>query len=288
MTKERLVTKQDIYNSYVTRATYAALAVSITLSFVKFLNYFVTGSVAIQASAIDSLMDIGVSFANFIAIKLTQRKPNSLFPFGYDKIASLIAFGQVILVACMAFYLLVECAEKLTQPEHIEHFGFGVIVIGFALFLNTILVWYQSKVVKKTGSLVIKADMFHYKTDFFTNFAILAGLFFVWAFNIHWLDPLIGSISGIYLLVSIFDLFKTSLGSLLDTSDRKLAKSVHQHLEKNGIIIAPENIAVIFTGTKHKVEINCDKLSIDNTEKINKLLDGYISNSIVEVKVVSQ
>jgi divalent metal cation (Fe/Co/Zn/Cd) transporter len=81
------------------RATYFAMIVSSILCITKFLNYFITNSVAIQASALDSLLDITVSFANFITIRFTQKKSNAKFPYGYDKIASLVAFLQVILVS---------------------------------------------------------------------------------------------------------------------------------------------------------------------------------------------
>ena len=223
-------------NRSILKATYFAMSVSFILALVKFLNYYITGSTAIHGSALDSLLDIGVSFANFLAIKITQRRANESFPYGYDKIASLIAFLQVIFVAFLAFFLFEECFEKLINNDsHVHAFGYGVIVILFAMLLNTVLVWYQSRVVKLTGSLVIRADMVHYKTDFFTNFAILVGLFAVKYLEVQWLDPIVGMISGIYLLFAIYQLGATSLSSLLDVNNKELKKDVIKFLQSHDI-----------------------------------------------------
>ncbi len=272
-------------NKIVLKATYFALAVSIVLSISKFLNYFLTGSVAIQASALDSLLDMAVSLANFAAIKMTQKKPNSRFPYGYDKLAALIAFLQVILVGFLAIYLLKECFEKLQGNNTIHDFGYGVAIICFALFLNTLLVIYQSMVIKKTGSLVIKADMLHYKTDFFTNFAILVGLICVEKLGVYWLDPLVGMLSGAYLLTAVYSLCKTSLASLLDMGNKEKSSDICAYLNKNGVNIEKENLLFLFTGTKNKICVILDKKLIEKIDSINALSVNHIKNCVIEFKI---
>lgn len=273
-------------NQLTKNATYFALCVSIVLSTVKFANYFLTGSLAIQASALDSLSDIAVSFANFVAIKLMQRKSSSLFPNGYDKIAAVVALCQIILVAFLASFLLHECFEKLTNPTPVEEFGYGVLVITLALILTTALVLYQRMVVKKTGSIVIKADMIHYKTDFFTNFAILAGLFCMWAFDVCWLDPLIGILSAIYLLSAVVSLLKTSVASLLDMGSPKLAENISAILKDHKINIKSQDIAIFFTGTKNKIRIKVHKEDVEMVQQIRNVLIKQFHNALVEVVLV--
>jgi len=274
--------QKEKHDKLVTRATYAAMSVAVVLSIVKFLNYQLTGSVAIHGSALDSLLDICVSVANYIAIKAVQRKPNRKFPYGYDKIAPLAALLQAILVAFLAGYLLLECWHKLQGNHELHKFGYGVAIIIFSLVLNTLLVMYQTMVVKKTGSLVIKADMFHYKTDFFTNLAILLGLVFVHFFDIHWLDPLVGALSAVYLISGVFGLAKSSISALLDVNDTKRAQHIIKYLNDNGFNFDNDTLYCIFSGTEMKVLLTLDSSNINesNIKKLNKLLSKKYSFDI--------
>lgn len=272
-------------NKKILKATYFAIAVSIILSSVKFLNYFITGSVAIQASALDSLMDIAVSLANFITIKITQKKATRLFVNGFDKIAALVALFQVILIGLLSVYLIMECLEKFNQNVPLEKFGYGIMIIIFALFLNTLLVAYQSKVIKQTGSLVIKADMLHYKTDFFTNLTILVGFIFGHFMRIYWLDPLLGLIASVYLLFAVGSLLKTSIFSILDVNDKEKSLMIFNYLNKNQINISQEDVSVLFTGTKTKICLNLNQNELEhiNIEDIKTMLQNYMKNSIITI-----
>lgn len=274
---------ESISNRSIIKATYFALVVSTILCIIKFLNYAITNSVAIHASALDSLLDITVSFANFITIKLTQRKSNAKFPYGYDKIASLVAFLQVILVSALAFHLFFECLEKLQNKNELHDIGYGIFILIFSLILNTGLVLYQSNVVKKTGSLIIKADMLHYKTDFLTNIAILVGLLFVKAFEIYWLDPLVGLVAAIYLFYAVFALAKTSLNSLLDTNDIEQSNNIIFHLNDNNIDTKNINVIFCFTGTKSKISIKVQSLDEELVNKIKTTIYTKFNNCIVEI-----
>lgn len=284
---KNIANEAKLNNKLILKTTYFAMTVSIILSITKFLNYFITGSVAIQASALDSLLDIAVSFANFIAIKITQRKANELFPRGYDKIAALVALLQIILVGFLAFYLIEECIEKIYNPCEIHGFGYGIAIIAFALVLNTFLVLFQTKVVRQTGSLVIKADMLHYKTDFFTNLSIILGLTFAHFFNITWLDPVVGLISAIYLFFALGSLFKTTTFCLLDINDKKESRLIAEHLNKHDIKIEKKDVYILFTGTKKKVHLSIDKqmLNTVDLEEVKGLVQVLVKNSTIEFNI---
>lgn len=261
---------KDLKSQKVLNATYLALTVSIILSILKFGNYFLTNSVAIESSALDSLMDVGVSFANFLAIKLTLRKTSSKFPKGLDKISALVAVFQVVLVSVLSFHLIHECYEKLFHLHPLEDLGNSYIIILIALLLNTILVAYQSKVVKETNSMIIKADMLHYKTDFLTNISIIIGLFFMNNFGIYWLDPVIGFVASFYLLFSVVFLLRDSIFTLLDGNDVSEQECVFQFLKKNNFEVELSDIYVSFSGIKNFCEIKVKQ----NDEKMKKMLEA--------------
>jgi ferrous-iron efflux pump FieF len=267
-------------NKKIKKAAYFALGTATILAILKFVNFFLTGSLAIQASALDSLMDVGVSMANFFVIRLTQRARSKSFPFGFDKAAALIAFLQVLLVGSLSAYLVSECYEKFFSPSIIPpNSYFGMIIIFFAFLMTTALVLYQRIVVKETGSLIIKADMLHYKTDLFANVGLLVGLGCMWFFGFGWLDPLIGGLASLYVLFATISLGWDALSSLLDMNNLKLVDKVHNVLISNKIDLEKKDIHVLFSGTRTRVNINicldkvlegmCDIPKIKNLLKEN-------------------
>ena len=251
------VSSAESNNVMIRKATLYALLVSGFLCVLKFANCFVSGSLAIQASALDSLMDIGVSLANYFVMRLTQRVKNSYFPYGYDKIAALIAFLQVLLIGSLSGWVIKECFDKFANSSSdVPNSLAGSLIIIFSLFTTLFLVRYQSKVIKKTGSLIVKADMLHYKTDLFTNFGILIGCMFIWLLGFNWLDPLIGCFASVFVLFSTVSLGWDSISSLLDMNNLKLVDKVHLALFEKGYKFEKKDIAVSFSGTKTKIHLN--------------------------------
>ena len=64
------------------KATVVSTATALLLVFVKLIIGVLSGSVAVLASAIDSILDMLVSLFNYFAIKKAEEKPNKEFPYG--------------------------------------------------------------------------------------------------------------------------------------------------------------------------------------------------------------
>ena len=64
------------------RATVVASTVATILTIVKFSIGVASGSVAVLASAIDSLLDTLISIFNFFAIKKSEEKATEDFQYG--------------------------------------------------------------------------------------------------------------------------------------------------------------------------------------------------------------
>jgi len=62
------------------------------------------------------------------------------------------------------------------------------------------LVVYLRKVYKKTGSLILKADSLHYKSDLYTNAWIILSLIIIKIFNVPIIDPIISILIALYII----------------------------------------------------------------------------------------
>ncbi len=217
-------------------ATYASVFVAGVLILLKFFAWWVTHSVSLQASLIDSLLDGFASFINMIAVHLALKPPDAEHRFGHGKIESLAALGQSLFIGGSAIWLLYEARERFASHQPAESTGLGIAVMGVAILITLALITYQQYVVKKTQSPAIAADMLHYKSDFFINSAVILSLLSASFFHIESLDPLCGLLIGLYILWTAGRIsaqaFNILIDRELDDKDReKILTIIKSHPE---------------------------------------------------------
>ena len=90
----------------VRRATYAAVVVAAFLVLGKSFAWYITGSLSIQASLVDSLLDTGASLINFIAVRHALKPADAEHRFGHGKAEALASLGQSLLIALSSLWLM--------------------------------------------------------------------------------------------------------------------------------------------------------------------------------------
>ncbi len=200
------------------RAPLVATALSLVLAIIKLVVAIVSGSVALLASAVDSIMDMFVSVFNFLAIRLSDRSPDEKFPFGYGKIEALAAFFEGLVVTASGLYILYEGVMKFIKNEPVERVGASIAVMIISIVIVFILVSFLSYVYKKSGNLVIKSDLLHYKTDLLSNSAVLLSLGIIYFTDWYFIDGVFGIAIGVYIVKEAFELIEEGAYVLLDIS----------------------------------------------------------------------
>ena len=216
-------------------APLVATSLSLLLAVVKLTVGIMSGSVALLASAMDSIMDMFVSIFNFLALKISDKKPTDEFSYGYGKVEAIVATLEGLLVLGSGLYIIYEAINKYFSKEIVTHVDLSIYVMIFSLLIVFIIVSFLSYVVQKSNNLVIKGDLLHYKTDLFSNTAVLVSLVIIYFTKWYWIDVVFGLAIGIYIAKESFELIKEGIEVLLDTS-----------LEKEEV----EKIKFIITTTK--------------------------------------
>ncbi len=199
-------------------APLVATSLSFVLAVVKLVVGIMSGSVALLASAMDSIMDMFVSIFNYLALKISDKKPTDEFSYGYGKIEAIVASLEGLLVFGSGLFILYEGIKKFITKESVTHLSLSIGTMIFSLFIVSIIVYFLSYVVKTTNNLVIKGDLLHYKTDLFSNSAVLLSLGIIYFTNYYWIDALFGVIIGIYIIKESIELIKEGVEVLLDVS----------------------------------------------------------------------
>lgn len=200
------------------RAGRVAAGVALGLAVGKLVAGQLGHSVAVTASAVDSLMDVFASSANALAIHLAHAGPDREHPFGHAKIEALAIAAQGLLIGGSGVYLLVEGVRRVVTPEPLRLASVTIGTMLAATLVTTALVLYLGRVGKRTGSTAVLADALHYRTDIGANVAVLAGIAIAYATEIERIDGLLSIGVAAYVLVSAGGLLRTGVRELLDAA----------------------------------------------------------------------
>ena len=205
------------------------LVVAALLVVVKLAGWLVTGSMALLASAVDSLVDTGASIVTLWGVRYAQRPPDREHRFGHGKGEAVAAFTQASFLAGAAFVLAFQSVERLVFPVPLAALDIGFWLIGGSLAVACGLVAMQSWVVRKTGSTAIAADRAHYLTDVGLNAAVLCALAVTKFTGWSRADPAFASVISGYMLWSAYAIAREALEQLLDrelpSEDRRRIKA---------------------------------------------------------------
>ncbi|KAE9539305.1 cation diffusion facilitator family transporter [Ursidibacter maritimus] len=203
------------YAQQVKRAAMLAIVVASILILIKAFAWWKTGSMAILAAMTDSLVDLFASITNILVLRFALQPADDNHTFGHGKAESLAALVQSAFITGSAAFLLLQGIQRLTEPQFVQSSELGVVISLISIALTAMLVLYQRKVVKETGSPAIQADSLHYQTDLYMN----AAIFFSMLLNINgfiYADAIFAIGIALYILYNAGVMLWEAMQSLLD------------------------------------------------------------------------
>jgi len=198
------------------KATVVSSTVATVLLIVKLAIGIASGSVAVLASAIDSLLDMAISLFNFFAIKKSEEHPNEFYQYGKGKIQAIAAVIEGTVITVSGLYIIYVAMEKLIAGSGTSLLTPSLLAMLFSIIVTYLLVQYLMKIAKETDSIVIKADALHYKTDLWSNAAVLLSLALVYFTGLDSIDALFGLGIGVYIIYSAYGIIVEGIEILLD------------------------------------------------------------------------
>lgn len=198
-----------------TAAAAAAIGVAVLLIAIKAYAYWLTGSVAMLGSLIDSALDLAASAVNMLAIRHAITPADEEHRFGHGKAESIAGLAQAALIAGSAVFLALEAGTRLLHPVPLSNDVTGLVVMGVAIVLTLGLVLFQRFVIRRTASVAIAADHLHYAGDIAMNLGVLLALGLS-AFGVVWADPLIGLCIAGLIGFGAYTILRASFDQLMD------------------------------------------------------------------------
>ena len=216
------------------KATVVSSSVAALLTLIKLAIGIASGSVAVLASAIDSVLDMFVSIFNYFAISNSEKPADKIFNYGRGKIEALASVIEGTIITISGLFLLYQAVKKAINNEASQYLEISIYVMVISLIITILLVLYLSYIAKKTNSMVIKADALHYKTDVFSNGAVLISLLLVTFTGYELIDVIVGGGIALYIIYSAYSLIHKGILVLLDRAvDEELVSKIEEIIKQN-------------------------------------------------------
>jgi ferrous-iron efflux pump FieF len=181
------------------RAALASVSFALVLVAAKGWAAIGTDSAAMLGSLADTALDLVASVTTLIGVRIAALPADRNHRFGHGKAEALAAMAQVTLIAVSAIGIGWRSVERLIAGAETSDMELGITVSLLAMAGTLALLAYQRSVIARTGSVAIRTDSLHYRSDLALNLAVIAALLLDQAAGIAGADAVFGLAIALWL-----------------------------------------------------------------------------------------
>ena len=202
--------------SSAARLAAGSVAVAVAVLALKAMAWWVTGSVALYADALESIVNVAAALAALVAVRLSALPADANHPYGHSKAEYFSAVLEGALIIVAALLILHEAWGAFQAPRAPEQAGIGLAVAAVASGINAAWALFLGRRGKALRSPALMADARHLWADVVTSAGVLVGVGLVTLTGLLWLDPLLAALTAVNIIFSGWRLLRESVGGLMD------------------------------------------------------------------------
>lgn len=195
------------------KAFKTGISINIIFIITELLFGFFSNSMALIADAGHNMSDVLALVFSWIAIKLSQRKPNVKFTYGFRRSTILIAMLNTILLLVAVVIMIFETIKRINKPQEINAHSV-IIVAAVGIAVNAFTAWLFSKDNKH--DLNIRSAFIHFVADALVSFGVVVGGIIILFTGIQWIDSVVSFAISAVILYGVYTLFINSINLALD------------------------------------------------------------------------
>jgi ferrous-iron efflux pump FieF len=199
-----------------TRAAFASVTLASVLLVAKAWAAYQTDSTAMLGSPADTGLDVIASLTTLMGVRIAAQPADLDHRFGHGKAEALVSLAQVALISVSAVGILWRAIDRLIHRAETEAMGTGIAVSVLAIVLTFVLLWYQRQVIARTGSVAIKTDNVHYKSDLMLNGSVIVALVLDQALHVSGADAVFGIAIALWLAWGAWRASSEAVHQLMD------------------------------------------------------------------------
>jgi ferrous-iron efflux pump FieF len=270
-----------------------SVVVAVFLIALKTTSGWMTGSISVWASLLDSVLDLFASTLNFVAVRASSRPADEDHAYGHGKAESLTSLFQALVIGASGIFIIWEAVHRITEPHQTrsELLGAGSMII--AIVASAWLVRRLRRAARETESPALSSDALHYMADIYISAGVLVALLLTALTNWKLADPLISLAIALYILKSAIGLAHESINVLMDRRlpvevDDKVAEIVARY--KNEGVHGFHDLCTRRSGSQRFIDLHLEvdrnkrfEEAHDLTVKVIRAIEAEIPRSKVHV-----
>lgn len=180
---------------------------------VEFGAGFYFDSLALLSDAGHNLSDVVSLILALLAFRLAKVRANAKYTYGYKKSTVLVSLLNAVILLIAVGGILVESFDKLKNPQEVPGgaiawvAGVGVLINAFTAFLF---------LKDKDKDLNVKGAYLHMAADALVSVGVLVAGLVIRQTGWYIIDPIIGIVVAIIILISTWNLLHDSIRLSLD------------------------------------------------------------------------
>ncbi len=171
------------------------------------------GSLGLLSDAGHNLGDVFSLVLALVAFRLAMTHANSKYTYGYRKGSVLISLLNAIILLVAVGAILVESIHKFTNPEPIDG-GAIAWTAGVGIVVNGLTAWLLMKHQK--NDINTRGAFLHMAADTLVSVGVVISGIVISLTGWYFIDPIIGIVVAIVILVGTWDLLSESLRMSMD------------------------------------------------------------------------
>lgn len=194
----------------------SSVVVAVAVLALKGVAWWLTGSVALMADALESIVNVAAAVAALAAVAYSSLPADANHPYGHAKAEYFSAVLEGVLIVVAALLILHQAWGAFAAPRAPEQAKLGLGVSVLASGINALWAMHLMRRGKALRSPALMADARHLWSDVVTSVGVVAGVGLVALTGILWIDPLLAALTAVNILFSGFRLLRESFGGLMD------------------------------------------------------------------------
>ena len=249
-----------------------------------------TGSLGLLSDAGHNLSDVFSLLLALIAFRLAASHATKRFTYGYRKSSVLISLLNAIILLVAVGVILVESVHKLTDISSIELSGSAISwTAGIGILVNGLTAWLLMR--QQAHDVNTRGAFLHMLADTLVSVGVVISGIVISLTGWNWIDPVIGILIAIIILISTWKLLAESLRLSIDAVPESIDPDdiVEEMKEVSGVTdvhhlhiwpISTTEVAL----TAHVVLDNLQAMTDTVPALKKKLKDHGIGHSTLEVE----
>jgi len=212
-------TRPEVGGVSKSAAAGVSIAYNATLIALKAVAAIITGSVAILSEALNSTVDLVASVIAFVAVRRADEPADIEHPYGHEKVESVAASIEGILIIGGAIFIMVESIGRLMSGDtEVESLGLGIAVIAFSTLSAAAVSLFLRRQARKHRSPALEGDAAHVGADALTSAGVLIALALVQLTGAEQLDAAVAIAFSAFIVLTGLNIIRRAAGILVDES----------------------------------------------------------------------